>query len=70
MIQDWQGNKISAKQYARQQVLAALGVASSYVYDDRGSTLTEKEKEEVLRFIQKDADRCARLLGAEGSDQA
>lgn len=70
MITDWEGKRVTAKQYARSQVLAAIAVASSYVYDDHHSTLTEAEKEEVLRFIQKDADRCARLLGREKSEQA
>jgi hypothetical protein len=70
VITDYQGNKVSAKKYARQQVLAAIGVASSYVYDDRSGTLTQAEKDEILRLIQKDADRCARLLGFDGSDQA
>jgi hypothetical protein len=70
MITDWQGRKVSPKEYAREKLLSAISLASSMVYDDRGSELTEREKEEVLRMIKKDADRCARLLGWQKSEQA
>jgi hypothetical protein len=70
MITDWQGNKVSPKEYARIKLLAAISLASSMVYDDRGSGLTEVEKEKVLGIVKKDADRCARLLGRQESEQA
>ena len=68
MITDYDGNRQTAKAHARDVLMAALATAASRIYDARFGDaviekMTEREKAEVLRFIQQEADRCASLLG-------
>ena len=68
MIRDSNGNRTTPRRYAQDVIMDALSTAAMRVYDERYSNgtqgaMTEREREEVLRFIRQEADRCARLLG-------
>lgn len=72
MIRDSNGEPTTARRLAQEKVMSALATAAASVYDPRAAAydgMTERERAEVLRFIEKEADRCARLLGFDGVEQ-
>jgi hypothetical protein len=61
MILGIDGNRTTPKNRAQEEIMSAIQIASAGVYNDE--RMTEREKEEVLKQIRTQADRCAKIFG-------
>jgi tRNA 2-selenouridine synthase SelU len=68
VIKGSNGEKTTARWRAREILMDALATASMRLTDERYWTaetdgLTDREREEIVRFLKKEGDRAAKVLG-------